>query len=274
MGTRVLLGFPGPSLSFAVSNALYTCGRPPDLTVQLANSGGGWDNFNALWCHALNEQEAGNVDMFAMLHSDVIPANTGGWLDILVKECLKADADLVSVAVPIKDARGLTSSGVGNPDNPWVPFRRFTVREVLRLPDTFSLEDAGKGLGQDFTGKYLDHNNGCWVADLRKPVFHQTNADGRLTCYFEFPKRITRGSDKRWALSGESEDWFFSRTLHAAKAKTFITHAVSLTHQGSAAYTNAEAWGTYEHGDEDTAGYWREAIKAQTPPPVAVPAGA
>jgi len=57
--------------------------------VELGNSGNGFDDFNILWCHALNEAEAGNITHFAMLHLDVVPLvdpDDPLWLDVLMGE--------------------------------------------------------------------------------------------------------------------------------------------------------------------------------------------
>jgi hypothetical protein len=70
--------------------------------------------FNQLWCRALNDRREGGITHFAMHHADIeAPA---GWLDRLIDEQRRVDADVLSVVVPIKDGRGLTSTGVRHPE--------------------------------------------------------------------------------------------------------------------------------------------------------------
>jgi hypothetical protein len=162
----------------------------------------------------------------------------------------RLDADLVSAPVPIKDGRGVTSSGIGDPLDPWSPFRRFTVRELASMPETFDAAAAG------YPGYPLLHNTGCFAVDLRRPVFRRTRPDGSLDLMFDFPRRVVRIAD-RWVLQAESEDWFFSRKLHEAGGRSFITRKVRLAHVGQTGYSNHEPWGAYENGDEDSAAKWR-----------------
>lgn len=244
----IALGCPGRSFGWGSVEGILQASLGLH-EVRALNSGNGWDDFNAIWAAALNMVERGEATHFAMLHSDVVP--DPGWLDMLMDELEIHKADLVSVAIPIKDRRGVMSCGLGDLSHRWGAFRRLTVREVLRLPPTFSLADT------PHPDKVLLHNTGCWVCDLRNPLFFATNPDGSLKCFFDFPTRITRNEDGQWAHARESEDWFFSRQLHELGAKTFITRKVRLSHVGEAAFVNYEPWGTFRDGDEQTAARWR-----------------
>ncbi len=244
------LGCPGKSFCWGAVQGMLeaTLGAHE---VRALSSGTGWDDFNAIWAMALNMAESGEITHFAMLHSDVVPH--AGWIDILVDELEERGADLVSTAIPIKDTRGLTSCGIGDPDNRWSAFRRFTVREILKMPPTFGLADT------PHPDKILLHNTGCWLADLRSPLFFETDTEGALKCWFDFPTRVSRlpseNGKGKWSHSRESEDWFFSRRLHEAGARTFITRRVRLSHRGDADYSNFVPFGIYEH-DEDTRPIW------------------
>jgi hypothetical protein len=69
--------------------------------------------FNRLWCRALNERHDKGLTHFAMHHADIqAPA---GWIDTLLAQQERVGADVLSVVVPIKDGRGLTSTGVRDP---------------------------------------------------------------------------------------------------------------------------------------------------------------
>lgn len=223
--------------------------------IDLSNNGNGWDDFNHLWSRALNRFEAGEITHAAMLHSDISPQP--GFVDILMDEMEELDLDMLSVACAMKDKRGVCNCGIGITSNRWGAWRRLTVREVLKLPPTFGLTDlAQRGFcGSDVSDKVLLHNTGCFLVDLRKPVFRQTDTNGNLIAWFDFPTKIQRGPDGKWLNMRESEDWFFSRQLHSIGAKTKITRKVGLIHEGKQGFSNSEEWGEYE-SDNDTRSLW------------------
>jgi predicted O-methyltransferase YrrM len=244
----VMLGMLGESITWQTTCAVLQLVGSRHR-IHTTNSGNGWDDFNAVWAQALNAAEVGEVTHFCMLHSDVAPQ--GQWLDILLDELDRLDLDMVSAISPIKDSRGVTSSGIGDPQNRWEPFRRFTMQEVCGFPETFDAASVG------YEGWPLLHNTGCWVCDLRKPLFFETDDDKTLKAYFDFPSRVHRGEDGLFTNARESEDWYFSRCLTELNAKTAITRKVRLSHRGFIDYTNWEPWGKFEH-DEDTERKWNE----------------
>jgi hypothetical protein len=247
VANRVLIAAPGPSFPFAVSAALFTHatdGR--NETFVGDNPSSAWDGFNALWLEALNSGD--RFTHFAMLHADVVPE--GFWVDTLIGELERTGVDLISTVIPIKDRRGLTTTGIGDSADPWGAWRRFTVRECLTFPETFNAADTG------YPGKCLLHNHGCIVADLRRPVFQTTNPDGSLKVAFAFPRRAVKVKGN-WVVQAESEDWYFSRMLHEAGGRSVATRKVRVRHLGGMEFTNFDPWGMYEHGDEDTAAKWR-----------------
>lgn len=241
------VGVPGSSWSWPVITAMLQASLGEHNAI-LRNNGNGFDDFNFLWANALNMYEAGKVTHFAMLHSDVAAAP--GWLDILLNECTDRDADLVSTAIPVKDNRGVFSCGFGDVANPWGAFRRFTTYELLDMPETFDIHCT------QYPDKVLLHNTGCWVADLRKPIFRETDEQGNLKAWFDFPTAIKKDVEGHWIALRESEDWFFSRKLHEMGAKTWITRKVHLAHMGMQGFTNQDPWGTYKNGDEATRLRW------------------
>jgi hypothetical protein len=187
------------------------------------------------------------VTHFAMLHSDITPSP--GWVDLLLDELDDRDADLISAVAALKDENGLTSCGIGDASNPYAPFRRFTMRELMQMPETFGIADT------DHPERYLLHNTGCWVADLRKPLWRTTDKDGCLVADFSFPIRGRVLPSGDIIHERESEDWHFSRMIAALGAKTFSTRRVSTIHFGQKGYRNDHAWGRMEH-DEATAERW------------------
>lgn len=243
---QVLLGFPGHTLCYGASKGLMEATLGVHDVFQ-EQSGLGWDDMNRLWCYALNLAKSGKITHYAQLHSDIMPAP--GWIDLLMDVLDERQADFVSVAVALKDDNGLTSCGIGDKDNPWAPFRRFTVRETLNFQETFGIEDT------PHPDRYLLHNSGCFVADLRNPLWRTVDADGCLVADFGFPIRSKLQDNGTVESQRESEDWHFSRKLAELGLKTLGTTRVAATHFGQRGFRNDYPWGLLEH-DEATKAKW------------------
>lgn len=243
---QVMLGFPGTTLIYGAAKGLMeaTLGAHD---VYLEQAGLGWDDMNQLWCHALNRAKAGQITHYAQLHSDITPAP--GWVDLLVDELEDRQADFISATAALKNEQGLTSCGIGDADNPWQPFRRFTMRELHKMPETFGIEDT------PHSDRYLLHNSGCFVADLRNPAWRTVDAQGCLVADFGFPIRSRLQEDGFFVSERESEDWHFSRGMAAIGVKTLVTRRVATIHFGHKGYRNDHPWGTLEH-DEATKDKW------------------
>lgn len=250
----VFLGFPGPSMAYGAAQGYFLCSNGGHK-VRVANAANSWDNFNHLWVQALNLIGDG-VTHFAMLHADVAPVESEfRWLDVLLSEMDRLDLDLVSCAIAIKDwpiLRGLTSCGIGDPGDEWHPYKRLTVRETLAIGKTFNAADLG------YDGWPLLHNNGLWVADLRKPLFRKTDERGTLRAFFNFPKQVYLDpADGKFKVNGFSEDWWFSMRLWELGAQTAICPQIKIDHvEGRVRWPNYLPWGTYTDGDEDTRYKW------------------
>lgn len=189
-------------------------------------------NFNTLWCCALNNRD--NYTHFAMLHSDIVPEK--GWIDTLLAEMDSSGADIIGVASPIKDGRGLTSCGIGYHDEWRVPKKRFTLTELQDLPPTFTADQVGH------PGEPMLINTGCWMADMRKPQWWNTDTDNRLRIYFTIRDGILI-EDGQYAPRVESEDWWFSKRLWSEGLTAACTTAVSLTHTGRFDFSNQVRYG-------------------------------
>lgn len=198
------------------------------------------NGFNSLWCDALNMAAEGGCQRFAMLHADIVP--DPGWLDVLERALREFDLDLVSCVVPIKDERGVTSTGVGDPRDPWKVLARVTMRQVRRLPEVFGSVDLGK------PGCPLLVNTGCWLARLDR-------GNWQRRVHFEIRDRIVV-RDQKLVPENLPEDWHFSRQLHDLKVRYAATSRVTLTHVGLRSYPGGdEPWGTWEHDEHyDPAG--------------------
>lgn len=245
---KIALAIPGPNMMYVSAVGLLTATRGlHDITPK--NSGNGFDDMNTLWVDALNMAHRGEITHFAMLHSDINPSQ--GWIDILVSEMAKTGADMISTVVALKDWRGLTSTGIGDESDRWNAFRRFTVREIHSiLPETFSVADT------PHPEKYLLHNTGCWLADLRNPAWRTVDENGMLKATLSFPIGAQMMPDGTIEHRRESEDWYFSRMIASLGLKTFATRKVSATHYGTTPYSNDRPWGESLFGDEATRSKW------------------
>lgn len=190
-------------------------------------------SFNSLWAKARNEWEDGNIDGFAMIHSDVAPAVS--WAGVLLREMDAYGADLISAVVPIKDDRGLTSTALDDSGDQW-RFRRLTTAQAQQLPVTFGDEEAG--------GPVLC-NTGLWLCRL---------GPWMLDCHFRWHDTIRREphpSDPpavkarggRWVPRSIPEDYDFSRQVRALGLKVCATRAVPLLHWGHYAWNSEDVWG-------------------------------
>jgi hypothetical protein len=231
--------------------AAFTCTQGRHR-VEIRNSNAA-DNFNILWCDALNLARRGLITHFAMMHQDVQPPS--GWLNVLLEELDARGADLISTAIAIKN-RGdvaLVSCGVAAADRPewgFQPFRRFTLRELAAMPETFSAADIG------YPNGILMHNNGLWVADMRQPCWRVKTPDGRLRACFDYRREIREDSEGDAQLFNLSEDWAFSEEIARCGARTLITRRVSPGHWGMEEFRADELRGQ-EH-DELTRRWWPE----------------
>lgn len=182
-------------------------------------------NFNGLWCGALNRsQGSGRVDYFAMLHDDIGPEDF--WLDKLIDEMESRDLDMLGVAVPIKDRKGLTSLAIDG-EGTWRAKCRLTMHEVLGLPETFTSEDVGGSLLL---------NTGCWVCRF-DPAWARK-------VHFTINDRIVVDAKTgQYMAEVEPEDWYFSRLCHELGLKIGATRKVQVTHRGEFDFDNVTAWG-------------------------------
>lgn len=262
---RIYLAVPGHHICWGtVTGVINATAKHIVMPFNGGMGFSGQEDFNVLWTDAHNLFNEGKITHFAMMHGDITPDPGQRWLDILLDEMDARNASLVSSISPIKDGRGLTSSGICDLEDQWLPYRRFTMKEVHEsLPETFDHVGAG------YPDNPLLHNTALWVCDLRKPCFQKLNERDEIDLYFNFPTRAVRGTDGKFQHQRESEDWLFSRDLWKRGIRdTFITRKVRLTHHGKMDFPNSKSWGTCTEGDEATAFKWRakEVAEADTKP--------
>lgn len=223
---KVHIGIPcyGGKIDHRLIGVIQNAGETK-LQVQTGNFSILTRNFNGLYAKALNSRKDG-VTHFLMLHDDVIPMENG-WLDKMMEISAEKKADILSVVLPIKDARGLTSTALDNLNHPY-KVTRLTLDEVYKLPETFTFQD-------------LLINTGLMLVDIRTP-----EAEGLC---FQFEDWIESSADG-FRPVGMSEDWVFSREAHKVGMSVFATRAISAIHMGHNGFANTQPWGRWKRDEE------------------------
>jgi hypothetical protein len=247
MRACVLLGFPSgyghPNLASAMSWLNNQAEEDVKVFVVPETGSAICHNFNKLWLLALM-----NVNHpfthFAMIHDDIEVGPK--WISKLLDIMAETKADVVSVVNSIKNMSGNTSTGYGDP-NDWYDYRRLTVKELQKLPPTFSIDDLPEAKA---AGNCLLVNTGCWIADMRRTFWGLKDPmTGEHVFKFWQSNRITRWPNGTYCPEFAPEDWNFSRLCHRYGAKVVATTAIKTIHHGSQHYPNSGDWGS-EHDDE------------------------
>jgi hypothetical protein len=214
MDDKVFLAVPtydGRVSMHAMTGVVYASRRPAAVachTSSLLAHG-----FNMLWCAGL----ASGANIWAMLHADIGPDRY--WVDTLLDELDKHQADIMSAVVPIKNDDHQYSVAIAR--DQCAATYRLTHEHLEQLPRTFGAEDVRRVSGQ---GGVLCANTGCWVCRLDRPWARQV--------YFEIASRID------WSDPGKprplviSEDWGFSMQVQRLGGKVMCTRAVGVRHWG------------------------------------------
>jgi hypothetical protein len=187
-------------------------------------------NFNTLLADALNARVEDGVTHVAMLHNDIIPQ--AGWLDVLLEEMQRTNVEMIAAVAPLKNGKGLTSTGLDTPGDPW-SVRRLTMTEVFDLPETFTAHDCPLRMGE---GPLL-LNTGCWLMKLTEPWIEGMHFRQEDRMAFN---TVTR----KYAAQSISEDWLWSRDLHARGCRLAATRKVGLQHE-RAEFHNRGVWGQW-----------------------------
>lgn len=225
----ICLGMPSyGEITVGAAMGLYRASARPthDLRILSNNSSLLAANMNGLWCWALNNARKDGVDYFAMLHADIEPEEF--WLDKLIDELEAKQLDVLGVVAPIKDQRGITSTALGKLDgDTWRVHARLTMKEIHRLPETFTSEDVGFPLLL---------NTGCWVCRFDESWARQVHFTINDRICFD-PKNDI------YFNQVESEDWFVSRLWHELGLKIGCTRKVKAGHRGTVLFGNDQPWG-------------------------------
>lgn len=193
-----------------------------------ANTGNAPHCFNVLWSAAYNQRAEKQYTHFSMIHHDIRVED--GYLDVLIDEMDRVDADILSVVVAVGDKRGLSSTGVMKA-NEWTG-RRFTMAEIYDLPETFSIADT------ETPDRVLAINNGLWICKFTDPWVKEFQG-------FVLHTKIVDVDDKKYPTQF-SEDWNFSKWAAERNLKVFATRKVKAWHRKSLEFPNDKVWGEWE----------------------------
>ncbi|MBW8885398.1 MAG: hypothetical protein JF612_11650, partial [Planctomycetia bacterium] len=195
---------------------------------------------NALLAMALN----GGYEWFALLHADIAPEPY--WIDKLIEEATRVEADMLSAVVPIKNLSGATSTAI-----PLTVAKQGT-RQFIRLmmaqiyhpdfPATFDIHAAADALQRlpeslsvaDIPRLGLWCNTGCFICRLHP------HWDWSKIC-FRMDDGLER-IDNQWREFNFPEDWHFSQAVADAGGKVMATRLITLTHRGTLDFPSG-AWG-------------------------------
>lgn len=217
------------------AKVLFTeASKQHDVLVKIHQSSLLAKNCNELWCDALNMRAQYNLKWFVLLHSDVRPEPF--FIDKLIELAESHEVDLLSVALPIKDERGLTSTAISHKYDAFKTAGRITQKQLKQLPEVFSAQDVALTFPDQFkdAGDYLLANTGCMLVRLDMP-FSEFVA-------FTINDKI-ENIGGRFVTSVEPEDWFFTRYAAQLGARVRVTSAIKAFHVGTMAYNNQAVWG-------------------------------
>lgn len=243
--SRVFLHIPhSGSLAPEVLESLASPPTFGDHEIQMSASGMSLlaMNFNSGWAAALNSRPT--VQYFCMHHSDIgVGSDAGGWLDYLISELHRTKADVISVVVPIKDTRGLTSTGLLRREGGTLKHehRRLQMKELDALPDTFNARDVCNVFGEPFDGmavgeaRILTVNTGLWVCRMDRPWVEDV-------C-FTIKDKVLKNEDGTFTAHVWPEDWNFSEWCYDNGVRVVVNKKVPVGHRGGTIYSNRARWG-------------------------------
>lgn len=179
-------------------------------------------NFNFLLCDAINRKVHTH---FLMIHADIAPM-TLGWFNKMHEIMDETGADILSVVSPIKSPKGLTSIGLCEEETVPLRLKRFTLKEIHAMPETF-------------THGHLILNTGLMLINLRAPFVENVGRG----LQFRVTDQILKMPDGKLKPFGGTEDWLFSLDARKFGAKLYATRAISIYHIGGHAWPNNEPYG-------------------------------
>lgn len=242
---KVFVGVPtyDGGLSAGAARGAFACGTKLHQTATIAhNASLICYNMNALYAMALTSRKTFGTEWFAMLHADISPPVC--WIDALIDRAEEVGADLMTAISPIKDKRGLTSTGIGHPNTQWIPWSRLTLKQVNHesFPETFDIDGAVDALAKlpddlrlEAPKSHLLVNTAAMVVRVNRPFSEHV--------HFSVADKIFDLGDGKFLAKTESEDWRFGKEVAARGGRVFATSVLGLEHHGDASYNSYDTWG-------------------------------
>lgn len=221
---KVFLGIPtyDNQMHIYAARGLMQASRKHSAQVAFMGSSLLGYGFNNLWAGACES----DCDYFAMLHADIGPQERF-WLDILIEELERTEADILSAVVPIKSDERIYSVALGHPD--CEVHYRLHVDHLVQLPQTFGGEDLREVTGQEGV---LCINTGLFVARLGQEWQKHVHFEIKSSIYWKSCLcAIPSHSKPRSTVI--PEDWNFSYQAAQLGLKVLATTIVPVHHAGT-----------------------------------------
>jgi GT2 family glycosyltransferase len=174
-------------------------------------------NMNRILARALNSDRK-KVTHLCILHTDIEVEQL--WLDKMMKIMEEKKADIVSVAMPLKNGKKDTSTAIYEKNQDRKP-----ARTVTRL----TMEDIEKR-GGTFTEEGLLVNTGLMLIDMRGNWF-----DGSK---FTMEDVISKDEQGIYHAHIFPEDWEFSHQAALKGASIWVTNEIQAWHHGGGRWGN------------------------------------
>lgn len=191
--------------------------------------------FNSIFCVALNNRD--RFKWFLLCHADVLPCGNEV-INRMIRIAEDLQADALSAVIPIKDDKGLTSTGLQ-----WVTpecvarRRRLTLSELYALPETFGAKELAE-LFKVVHSYWLLFNTGLLLLRLSHPAIERMSFSTMAT--------IRKNEAGLFVPLVNPEDWSFSQQASVNGLRCFATRAIEVRHLGEQEYSNAPGFGSWE----------------------------
>lgn len=215
------------------------------------------DNCNKIWATALNNRDGMGAKWFAMLHADIEPEPW--WLDKLVAEAEKHDADFLSACIALKNDTARTSTAIASEDGDLEQAGRISFRQLWHetFPETFDVYMAADALEnlpmplrvENCPRSFLLANTGCMVCRMDRPWCEAVDDLGCLKVIFDSISAIHLADSGHglWQNYTLSEDWLFAMRIAQEGGKVMCTRIVGANHIGPALFQNGREMTTYRN---------------------------
>ncbi len=170
-------------------------------------------------------------DYWLLQHADIQISD--GTLDVMIRESITHNLDVLHAVVPFKNNSGLTSTAWAYERERWGLTRRLTMTELHALPQTFDLQTIKEQLDPD--AEVLLPNTGVLL--IKRAAWLESFPG------FQTLDRVTRTSESTWTSEFVPEDWNFGYWCAENGVKVGGTRAVRACHLGQQWYPNDGVWG-------------------------------